>query len=375
MIISESIDRNSTEFQNLLDDAYVAINHEAENNPEYFIDRSAIEFENDVFDSLCESAKGTVFDKTIQLISGHKFPDIVVKKFYGVEVKTTKRNGWTSTGNSVLESTRVDNVNRIYIFFAKLTDPIGFKYRLYEECLYDIAVTHSPRYLIDMELRKGSSIFDKLGLTYDELRSQDNPIKIIVSYYRSIAKRGEEPWWMDSDEELGVTLRPTVTLWSNLSSDEQLFLRNEAMARFPEIFSRSAQKYKNLASWLAARHGIVDSSLRDRFSAGGKVNIEVSGKIYNELPRIFLHLKDNAKDVIALVKKIPSDEAKHYWGLPFEPDQEQKMSEWAKKLMSYSSQILYGSQDFVLHLLGRTFSEVDCPREIRERMVSHGLKK
>jgi len=373
MIISERTDKDKVDFENLLINSHLAIEHEAESDPKYFLQRTAIDFENDVFDSLCEVAKGTDFDKTIHLISGHKFPDIVVSDFYGVEVKTTKQNYWKSTGNSVLESTRVDNVERIYIFFAKLTDPLGFKYRLYQDCLYDIAVTHSPRYLIDMELGEGESIFNKIGLSYDELRTQDNPIKSIVSYYRSIAKRGEEPWWMDSGETPELLLKPTVSLWSNLSSEEQTFLRNEAMARFPEIFSRSGSKYQNLASWLAARHGIVDSSLRDRFSAGGKVNIEVNNHIYNDLPRVFLHLKNNAVEIIEAVKRIPSEEAKYYWDLPFEPTNDQKILEWTKKLISYSSQLLYGSEKFIIHLLGISLSDKDCPLEVRERLAHYRL--
>ncbi len=375
MIISERTDKDKVDFENLLAKSYNIINQAAKSDSKYFIQRSATDFEEDMFYSLCEAAKGTDFDKSIVLISGHKFPDIVVKKFYGVEVKTTRQDYWKSTGNSVLESTRVDNVERIYIFFAKLTDPIGFKYRLYQECLYDIAVTHSPRYLIDMELNLGKSIFDKIGMSYDVLRSIDNPIKPIVSYYRSISKRGEEPWWMDSGETPEVLLKPTVSLWSNLSVEEQVFLRNEAMARFPEIFGRSSSKYQNLASWLAARHGIVDSSLRDRFSAGGKVDLEVGKNVYKSLPRVFLHLKNNASEIIVAVKKIAPEEAKYYWDLPFEPTNDQIISEWTKKIISFSSQLVYDSEKFIIHLLGISFSDKDCPFEVRERLAKYGLDK
>lgn len=376
MIVSERIDKDKIDFEKLLANSHWAIEHEAKKDPTYFIHRTATDFENDVFDSLCAAAKGTDFDKTIHLISGHKFPDIVVKKFYGVEVKTTKQNYWKSTGNSVLESTRVDNVERIYIYFAKLTDPIGFKYRLYQECLYDIAVTHSPRYLIDMELNAGESIFDKLGLSYDELRSKDNPIRPFIDYYRTISRRGEEPWWMDSGETPEVLLKPTVSLWSNLSTAEQVVLRNEAMARFPEIFGRSGTKYQNLASWLAARYGVVDSSLRDRFSAGGKVDLEVGNRLYSKLPRVFLHLKNNASEIIEAVKRIPPDEAKYYWDSPFEPtDNENKILEWSKKLVSYSNQQFYDSEKFIIHVLGVSLSDKDCPLEVKERLAHYKLNE
>lgn len=373
MIVSERTDKSKLDFEKLLNDSHLAIEHVAQNDPNYFFQRSATDFENDVFKSLCEAAKGTDFEKSIYLISGHKFPDIVVGRFYGVEVKTTKQDYWKSTGNSVLESTRIDNVGRIYIFFAKLSDPIGFKYRLYQDCLYDIAVTHSPRYLIDMELNAGKSIFDKLGLSYDELRLKDNPIKSIVEYYRSISRHGEEPWWMDSGETPEVVLKPTVSLWSNLSAGEQVVLRNEAMARFPEIFGRGSSKYQKLASWLAARHGIVDSSLRDRFSAGGKVDLEVDNRMYRQLPRVFLHLKNNASEIIEAVKKIPPEEAKYYWDLPFEPTNDQNILEWIKKLISYSRQLLYDSEKFIIHLLGVSLSDKDCPPEVKERLAYYKL--
>lgn len=374
MIISERTDKSNSDFESLLSKAYNIIKDAAKRDASYYIQRSAPDFEKDIFDSLSEAAKGTDFDKTIVLISGHKFPDIVIKKYYGVEVKTTKQDYWKSTGNSVLESTRIENVDRIYIFFAKLTDPIGLKYRLYQECLYDIAVTHSPRYLIDMDLDLGESIFDKIGLSYDELRTKENPIKPIVSYYRSISKRGEEPWWMESGEAPEVLIKPTVSLWSNLSTDEQIKLRNEAMARFPEIFGRSSSKYQNLASWLAARHGIVDSSLRDRFSAGGKVDLDVGGTIYKSLPRVFIHLKTNAHEIIETVKRLTPEEARHYWDLSSEPTStKQLLSEWTKKLILYSGQLFYDSEKFIVHLLGISFSDNDCPSVVKERQAHYGF--
>lgn len=375
MIVSERTDKEQREFEGLLSTSKSLIEKEAKISPEYFLNRTATDFEKDVYESLCNAAKGTDFDNTIYLISGHKFPDIIAGKFYGVEVKTSKQNQWRSTGNSVLESTRVDNVERIYIFFAKLANPLGFRYRLYQECLYDIAVTHSPRYLIDMELEDGKSIFDKIGMSYDELRNQNNPIKPIVAYYRSIAKRGEEPWWMDSGETPELIIKPTVSLWSNLSPEDKGFLRNEAMARFPEIFGRSSTKYQNLASWLAARHGIVDSSLRDRFSAGGTVDLEIGNRLYNKLPRVFGYLYENSTEIIESVKRIPPEEAKFYWNLSYEPDGKQKVEEWAKKLMYYSRQLVYDSEEFIIHLLGISLSEQDCPLMVKERFAHYGFNE
>lgn len=115
---------------------------------------------------------GQHFENTIELIGGQKFPDIVANKYYGIEVKTTTQNHWKTTGNSVLEGTRVDDVERIYMLFAKLASPIEFRCRPYEEVLSEVVVTHSPRYLIDMNLKVGNTIFDKIKMPYDTLRKK-----------------------------------------------------------------------------------------------------------------------------------------------------------------------------------------------------------
>ncbi|MEZ4631105.1 MAG: hypothetical protein R2880_10420 [Deinococcales bacterium] len=238
-------------------------------------------------------------------------------------------------------------MGRIYLFFAKFQPKLSCRYRLYQECLYDIAVTHSPRYLIDMELAKGRSIFDKIGLTYDVLRASENPIKPFINYYRSIAKRGEEPWWMEGVEPSKVT----VSLWSHLSLKEQRELRCQAMARFPEIFGRSSQKYQRLATWLVARHGIVDASLRDRFSAGGQVNISLKGKLYQKIPKIFEYLFKDYENVLKVIHDLSLEDAEHYWKLLHTISTDEKSKLWADQVMHYVKDHSVATQALVRQLL------------------------
>ena len=311
MVISENTEASNYEFEALLTRTKSLLNTLSKNNVAYFSTRTPKEFEHDVYDNLVNAAKNSPFEGTIKLISGLKFPDISVSEFYGVEVKATTAAKWKSTGNSVLENTRLGNISRIYIFFGQLCVPSAFKWRLYQDCLYDVAVTHSPRYLIDMELSLGKSIFSKIGIEYDKLRCLEDPIAPIVDYYRKKAKNGEEPWWMGTHEE---TLPLTVKLWGDLKPSEKRIFETQAMARFPEIFSKSSNiKYKNLAGWLAARHGIVSTSLRDSFSAGGKRDIAVGPKIYNNLPQVFDKLKNMITTVITEVNTLSNSEMIQYW--------------------------------------------------------------
>jgi hypothetical protein len=328
MIISERVDKERNDFENLLKESHRLLTEEVKIKPQFFLKRSASEFEKDTYEALCSASKGTDFESTIFLVSGSVFPDIVVKKFYGVEVKTSQKS-WKSVGNSVLESTRVRDVERIYIFFAKLSHPLGFKYRLYQDCLSDIAVTHSPRYLIDMDLEAGKSIFEQMGIGYDQLRKRENPIKPFVDYYRKLAKPGEEPWWMDAE----TPIKPTVSLWSNLGKEKQDELRIEVMARFPELFGNSRAKYQALASYLAARHGVVDSSLRDRFSAGGQGTLKIGKKSYAKLPRVFAHLQHDLAEILQYIKLLPPEEAAFYWKLSVLPKVDRLASLWVKKVL------------------------------------------
>lgn len=145
------------------------------------------------------------------------------------------------------------------------------------------------------------------------------------------------------------------------------------MARFPEIFGKSSTKYQRLASWLAARHGIVDSSLRDRFTAGGKVDITLNKRIYKKLPRVFQHLKENSEQIIKTLMEINSEELKHHWGLADDSGTYKKIDIWVEKIISYASEILPDSNRFIIHLLGISFRGIDSPLQVKEEMAKYGI--
>jgi hypothetical protein len=152
MVVSVNPVPTKEQFQSLLDITLLALSKQSKENEKKYLELLGNKLEGVVADIMKENAKDTDFENSIELISGQKFPDIIAKKYYGVEVKTTKQNHWTTTGNSVLESTRVDDIERIYMLFGKMFKPIEFLCKPYEDCLSDVVVTHSPRYLINMQL-------------------------------------------------------------------------------------------------------------------------------------------------------------------------------------------------------------------------------
>ena len=134
---------------------------------------SGTELETVALGALHEIAPSTPFRKEdILLVSGAKFPDIQAGVYYGVEVKSTKTDSWTSTGSSIVESTRIKEVESIYMLFGKLGgEHAEFRCRPYEQCLSNIAVTHSPRYLIDMNLE--DTVFDKMKVEYNKRKGKE----------------------------------------------------------------------------------------------------------------------------------------------------------------------------------------------------------
>ena len=242
----------------------------------------------------------------------HVFPDIIILSHtgekYGIEVKsstTKKGREWKINGNSVMGSTRGDEVIETYIVFGK-SSMLEFKAKNYEECVANVVVTHSPRYLIDMDLAADETFFEKSGITYKDITTSDNPISLITKYFQ---EQGHKAWW------LSESTPAAVRMFSDVSIKEQNECFGHGLAHFPELFERNATKYKRLALWMATERSIVASSLRDDFSAGGQVNMIVNGMVYNKLPQIYYRLLQYKDYLVAALDAADPDELCKDWGV------------------------------------------------------------
>lgn len=243
---------------------------------------------------------------------------------------------WKSTGNSIMETTRDENVERIYLLFAKLARPIEFRCRPYEEVLSEVVVTHSPRYLIDMNLDKGNTIFDKINIPYDELRKRENPVRPIIDYYKRKLKPGEELWWMDSSTESKAS-NIVIRIWNNLTFKERQGLKNRGMIYFPELFGNGNDKFGRLAIWLATREAIVCPNVRDLFTAGGKSDYIIGTKTYKKVPRILLNLFNNISNILEELFTTPDSELSEYWGI--KTTEENKLFDWIELVAKNTAKI------------------------------------
>lgn len=297
---------------------------------------TALDFEELVCEKMREASVGTEFEGTIKQTGLHAFPDIITGGYFGVEVKITTKDHWTSTGNSVLESSRPKDVERIFIMFGKLGGQTDIRYRLYQECLPEISVTHSPRYKINMDLTAGNSIFDKMGISYDELRHSGDTISQIKSYYRKKLKDGEGLWWIDEESE---SSSPIIKQFRTLEAEDKERFKVDCMILFPELFKNRAN-YERAAAYMITEFGAVSTSLRDAFSAGGQQEVLVAKEKKN-VSQMFSQLHDYASKILLRINEIEEESLKFYWQVSF--IEENRIEQW-KELVDKDAGGGLGSQ-------------------------------
>lgn len=313
MIVVDDPNILQNDFIRLLETTKKYVLEELESLDEQARKMDGDEFETVVYNNSLKASLNTSFEGHVTQTGSHAFPDIVAKRYFGIEVKMTTSDKWVSTGNSILESTRIDVVDRIYLFFGKFGGGIDIKFRSYQDCLYDIGVTHSPRYKIDMNLGEGKSIFSKMNIDYNLLRKEKNPIKTIKEYYKSLLQEGEELWWIDPQIE-ERTVNPIIKPFRKLSKDDQNKFIAECFVLFPEILGPiSNTKYEKAATYLITEYNAVHASLRDSFSAGGKVDLEVKGVIIRQIPQVYERFMNVAKLIQKVINEIDEEKLLHYW--------------------------------------------------------------
>lgn len=290
------------QFEERLDQVVAAIEREAGEEMDGYA--AAAEFERTVLRHLgdaCASdgtAKPTFHERA--------FPDIVVNGF-GVEVKYTTRASWHGTGNSIFEGMRDEDASRIYLLYFR-ADLGEARWRRYEDCIKGVRISHSPRYMIDMD--GASEFFGELGLSYEQFRDLELADKM-AHVKGSVAKRlgaGERLWWFGP--ELDHTLPVNIRLYRNLDDAAKTEMRAEAALMFPEIFkgARQAAKYDGIGVYLLNQHGVLATNLRDMFSAGSVAGPERGGDY------LLRSVRRNMAAIRAAAARLDDALFVEYWG-------------------------------------------------------------
>lgn len=293
-----SVSKAFAEFMELSENEF---NLRSQNNPKLYKSLSPTGLEEVTRDLLKEVAPMTPFrPEDISLVSGHSFPDIMATDYCGVEVKSTKDDKWTSIGSSIVESTRNTTVVDIYMLFGKLGgNPPEFRLRPYQECLSEIAVTHSPRYMINMELSEKDNIFTKMKKPYESFRLLGEKEKIaeVRKYYFQKAKKegkNEMPWWMEE------TANVNLAFYNDLSPIKKTEMMVRCYIIFYSMYDSDPQaRYKKIALWLCNHYSLLCPNMRDFFSAGGVCTL-----LYKGERRQYPHIVGEVIEKVAIIKKL-----------------------------------------------------------------------
>ena len=260
-----------------------------------------------------------------ELISGHKFPDVVFASAkIGVEIKGHKQ-GDRILGNSIMGSTlSIENAERIYLLAWNDSEK-NVIWRDYFECVVGAEVTHSPRFVLKPNCETEESLFGRgehqIG-DAQEVCLGNGGFKSEVILARMRAKalaEGNIPWWISpqDDDEVHVAhdaqSQLSIVKYSSLDPglERPSFLKT-LLIGFPELFGKSPTKYDSALVWALLRKGILIS--RDVFSAGGQIEHRIPSICSShplKLPKLF----DRAKISFGSTAIVKKSEIEDIWQL------------------------------------------------------------
>lgn len=310
------------EFESILDECCAILTAEAKK--EKF--KTSMAFESRVREGLANLAKGRYeidFDPHPQA-----FPDIEMGD-YGVEVKFTLSDTWRSVANSVLETQRIESVKYIYIVFGKMGGIPEVRWAEYEDSVIHVRTSHVPRFEIEIGHPGKTSLFEEMGISYDDFRQL--PMQKKMGYIRAYARKIHPDgrlWWIEDKDEEPHTTPAQARLYINLDQEEKLRLRAEAALLCPGIVrsGRAKNKYDDVVLYLLTYHGVLCHQARDLFSAGSVANPcnDENGGLYiaRALKLLESHMKEAA---LSMNDRLFVE----YWGEDVKP--EDRIRKWLEK--------------------------------------------
>ena len=246
----------------------------------------------------------------------HAFPDIKANGF-GVEVKSTRQDTWDATANSVLESMRDKDAKQVYVVFGKMGGMPGVRWRRYEDAIHHVRISHAPRFVLGMDTPTGKSLFDTIGVPYEEFAAKIPAEKMdeVRKYARSRLAPGERLWWLEEHHTVDLELRR----YQDLPEPERRRVRGSTAAVCPEIVGppHKKDKYSAAVKFAASYLGVWVA--RDMFTAGSA----------GGFPKCLLTARAEMMDAF---QNLPRGLFEEYWpeGAVIPDDAEGRKKQWLR---------------------------------------------
>jgi hypothetical protein len=307
----------------ILDHTVAIANHAIETGSLVYVDGSTNE--KSLFELIQIASENEGFRKaSAELISGHKFPDVIFASAQvGVEIKGHKQ-GDRILGNSIMGSTlSLSSPIAIYLLAWNESEKKVI-WRDYFECVVGAEVTHSPRFVLEPGCTPEESLFgsgeNQIGDAQEIcLGSSGFRSDVILARMRARALAdGNLPWWISpiaqesaNSSELAQN-QLSIVKYSQLAADsERLSFLKTLLIGFPVLLGRSQTKYDEALVWSLLRKSVLIS--RDAFSAGGRHEVLIP-TICEERVIVLPQVLKRAKELFtsnAVVKRIDVEEIWH----------------------------------------------------------------
>lgn len=277
----------------------------------------------------CVAARLTLLGVALTEFQDQDFPDIVVGD-WGIEVKHTKDDKWRTVANSVFEGHRREEVERVFLVYAKMGGVPTVRWARYEDSVVHVRTSHRPRYEVEIDAKR--SLFAEMKVSYSVFRDLPEREKMgyIRAYARGRLRDGEQLWWLGEDPENPHSLPLAARLYIKLPNEEKLRLRAEATFLCPEIVKsgRGKDKYNRAALYLLTYHGVLASQVRDLFSAGSVADPGNKKRGGNYVLRALLHLEPLIEEVAGEIGHVLLED---YWGKGAPKSKRGRLREWLRR--------------------------------------------
>ncbi|TOG99969.1 hypothetical protein CGI90_25910, partial [Vibrio parahaemolyticus] len=172
--------------------------------------------------------------------------------------------------------------------------------------------------------------FQRSGVEYKDLQSSNKPFSLIRDYLKNREGKSADLWWVDETEENNIdNLGPqSIRRFATLTREEKHRINAQLCIIFTEFLSEGSAKYERITLFLISKLGLINSNIRDSFTAAGKY--EFNGHL---IPKYFQKILDptNLAAIRQEIDTIPVRYLEEYWS-EFNPN-EPIVTQWKRHVV------------------------------------------
>lgn len=281
---------------------------------------TASEVELAVYDILVNTLHVDPQD-VVYATGSQNFPDIVIWREYGIEVKFKQRSSrgdkWREIANSIFEGSRLDDVKVIYVIFCKMSGIPEVRVKEYGRAIYHVRTSHVPRFAISME--EDVPLFGTstgIPVTYTEFRALSEPEKMeLIRGYARKRHPDDWLWWIDGKSEEASTSELVILNYTKLPKTTKRKLSSEALVVVPRCLTggrggqnqHKTESYARVGSYWLRAHGVYSSNVRDALTAGSMVDPCDDGN------RMRCLVRHNMPYILEALRTLSDEVLREYW--------------------------------------------------------------